>query len=131
MGIQADLNASANIGLRALLDPDWIGKWWYVPCDSKEFKPVADKVKGSAVFQDSTVLKSIAKKDNQVDFESTSKKKGTKKDKSKEIVNLWRDPSAAFNVEWSSTSEYWNQVQSRVIQNLRKQACLDPDDIPF
>ena len=30
-GLQADLNAAANIGLRAILDPDWCGKWWYVP----------------------------------------------------------------------------------------------------
>ncbi|MBX3322997.1 MAG: type V CRISPR-associated protein Cas12b [Phycisphaeraceae bacterium] len=29
--IQADLNAAANIGLRALLDPDFAGRWWYVP----------------------------------------------------------------------------------------------------
>lgn len=29
--LQADLNAAANIGLRALLDPDFPGKWWYVP----------------------------------------------------------------------------------------------------
>ena len=24
----------ANIGLKALLDPDWSGRWWYVPCDA-------------------------------------------------------------------------------------------------
>jgi IS605 OrfB family transposase len=29
--IQADLNAAANIGLRALLDPDFAGRWWYLP----------------------------------------------------------------------------------------------------
>ena len=29
--VQADLNAAANIGLRALLDPDFPGKWWYIP----------------------------------------------------------------------------------------------------
>ncbi|MBL8964869.1 MAG: type V CRISPR-associated protein Cas12b [Phycisphaeraceae bacterium] len=29
--VQADLNAAANIGLRALLDPDFPGRWWYVP----------------------------------------------------------------------------------------------------
>jgi IS605 OrfB family transposase len=29
--LQADLNAAANIGLRALLDPDFPGKWWYIP----------------------------------------------------------------------------------------------------
>lgn len=28
---QADLNAAANVGLRALLDPDWAGRWWYIP----------------------------------------------------------------------------------------------------
>lgn len=132
-GIQADLNAAANIGLRALLDPDWKGRWWYVPCDSKEFKPVADKVKGSAVFQDSVSLKPIAKKDNQGDSESAGKKKGMKKDKTKDIVNLWRDPSTAeiANSEWRITPEYWNQVQSRVIENLRQQAKSEPDDIPF
>lgn len=32
-GLQADLNAAANIGLRALNDPDWPGKWWYIPAD--------------------------------------------------------------------------------------------------
>ncbi len=31
LGLQADLNAAANIGLKALLDPDWPGKWWFVP----------------------------------------------------------------------------------------------------
>ncbi|RMH27509.1 MAG: hypothetical protein D6692_07605, partial [Planctomycetota bacterium] len=30
--LQADLNAAANIGLRALLDPDFPGRWWYIPC---------------------------------------------------------------------------------------------------
>ncbi len=127
-GLQADLNAAANIGLKALLDPDWSGRWWYVPCDAKEFKPVADKVKGSAVFQNITSLK---KKDRHGVAESTSKKKSTKKNKSKEVVNLWRDLSAAFDGEWRSTSEYWNQVQSRVIKNLCEQAKLDSDDIPF
>ena len=29
--LQADLNAAANIGLRALLDPDFPGRWWYIP----------------------------------------------------------------------------------------------------
>ena len=32
-GIQADLNAAANIGLRAIIDPDWSGHWWYVPAN--------------------------------------------------------------------------------------------------
>lgn len=131
-GIQADLNAAANVGLRALLDPDWPGRWWYVPCDPREFRPVADKVKGSTVFQDVTALKLIAKKDDKENLESTGKKKGVKKDKSREVVNLWRDPSGANIAEgWKITPEYWNQVQSRVVQNLRKQPALDKEDIPF
>lgn len=32
-GIQADLNAASNIGLKALIDPDWSGRWWYVTAD--------------------------------------------------------------------------------------------------
>ena len=125
-GIQADLNAAANIGLRALLDPDWTGRWWYVPCDPREFKPVADKVRGSAVFQDVAALKSTTKKDDKKDSESNGKKKGVKKDKSREVINLWRDPSCAnISDGWKITPEYWNQVQSRVVQNLRKQAGLD------
>lgn len=31
--LQADLNAAANVGLRAVLDPDWAGRWWYVPAE--------------------------------------------------------------------------------------------------
>ncbi|RPI64030.1 MAG: hypothetical protein EHM48_01495, partial [Planctomycetaceae bacterium] len=58
-GLQADLNAAANIGLRALLDPDWHGKWWYVPCDRKTFKPVKDKVKGGIADIDVPLLSVI------------------------------------------------------------------------
>jgi IS605 OrfB family transposase len=50
-GLQADLNAAANIGLRALTDPDWPGKWWYVPCNPVSYKPVKDKVEGSAAVK--------------------------------------------------------------------------------
>lgn len=52
--VQSDLNAAANIGLRALLDPDFPGKWWYVPCVENKGEgtaiPRTDRVKGSACF---------------------------------------------------------------------------------
>lgn len=43
--VHADLNAAANIGLRALMDPDWPGAWWYVPAQLKDgfFVPADDK----------------------------------------------------------------------------------------
>ena len=49
-GLQADLNAAANIGLKALLDPDWEGAWWYVPAslDTNGWRtPKQDVCKGA------------------------------------------------------------------------------------
>ncbi|MDI9405028.1 MAG: type V CRISPR-associated protein Cas12b, partial [Limnohabitans sp.] len=46
--IQADLNAAANIGLRALLDPDFAGRWWYVPCSSANGQPEPKHCTGAA-----------------------------------------------------------------------------------
>ena len=34
-GLQADMNAAANVGLKALMHPDYIGAWWYVLIDRK------------------------------------------------------------------------------------------------
>jgi hypothetical protein len=59
-GIQADLNAAANIGLRALLDPDWPGRWWYVPAVLAEDGyriPNPDKCSGAACLKDWRVAK--------------------------------------------------------------------------
>ncbi len=57
-GLQADLNAAANIGLKALLDPDWPGAWWYVPCDPATFLPLPKTTAGSkAVDPNAPLLK--------------------------------------------------------------------------
>ncbi|MDI6775373.1 MAG: type V CRISPR-associated protein Cas12b, partial [Verrucomicrobiota bacterium] len=53
-GLQADLNAAANIGLKALADPDWPGRWWYVPCDPTAFKPAAYSGQSGHRFRDQT-----------------------------------------------------------------------------
>lgn len=126
-GLQADLNAAANIGLRALLDPDWPGKWWYVPCDADSFKPAKDKVSGSgAVGADKALQQSTVQPG---DTGSKDKKKGVKGDaaKGKQIVNLWRDISA-FPLtscepgEWRDYASYRNRVQALVVEVLRGQA---------
>lgn len=110
-GIQADLNAAANIGLRALLDPDWPGRWWYVLCKANDFKPAADEVKGSTVIDIKKSLRSPKRKEPKTS-------RGLK-----EKVNLFRDvssaPVTAQNGEWQTYAEYWNRVQNRVIENLR------------
>jgi hypothetical protein len=119
-GLQADLNAAANIGLRALLDPDWEGKWWWVPCDP-DFKPAKDKVQRCTVLD---LTKPLREKPVE-----EKKAKGKKKEKAKEFVNLWRNVSAKplHGDEWQVYKEYWNRVRSDVIKVLRKQAGL-PDE---
>ncbi len=128
-GLQADLNAAANIGLKALLDPDWIGRWWYVPCDSKEFKPVVDKVKGSTAFDVNQSLKTAATEGAAEDSAGNGKKKRVKKgdSKSKEVVNLWRDVSSfgLNNGQWDVYIAYQNKVQCKVIKILQKQSKLN------
>lgn len=103
-GLQADLNAAANIGLKALLDPDWSGAWWYVPCSSKGI-PLPEKTKGSAVAEiDEPLLIPTQKWD------------------AKSVLNLWRDLSEDFTKSaWMSYQDYWNvHVPKRVINALSK-----------
>ncbi|HOI37197.1 MAG TPA: type V CRISPR-associated protein Cas12b [Bacillota bacterium] len=125
-GLQADLNAAANIGLRALTDPDWPGKWWYVPCEPASFRPVKDKVDGSAVVNPDQALRQSAPAQSG-DAAKDKKKRGNKGGgKSKEVVNLWRDISSSplecieFG-EWKEYAAYQNEVQCQVIRVLEEQ----------
>lgn len=108
-GIQADLNAAANIGIKALLDPDWNGRWWYVPCSPKDYIPANDKVKGSEVFESKIPLLQVEKEKSEKDKEK------------KDIVNLWRDISgdSLYTGNWREFKPYWNDVTARAIKNLR------------
>lgn len=143
-GLHADLNAAANIGLRALTDPDWPGKWWYVPCDPVSFKPLKDKVAGSkAVNLDQPLRQPVQEQSD--DAKDKKKRRKIGASKSKEVVNLWRDISSAplehleFG-EWKEYTAYHNDVQSRVIRILEEQIKRrdkqlhdgpNEDDIPF
>jgi len=107
--IQADLNAAANIGLRALLDPDFIGKWWYVPCDTTTGKPAKDKCAGAACLDlNKPYLPEVQAKDGE----------GAKGNaKAREKINAWRDVGSAEG--WMVHAAYWFSVQKRVAQVLR------------
>jgi hypothetical protein len=118
-GLQADLNAAANIGLRALLDPDFPGKWWYVPCEeikkAQSAIPLLKYTRGSACFPfDPTQFGSLTK-----ELEN-----GT--EGAKEITNFWSDPSAPSlrngtdGGYWWPTRAYWPWVRKRVVAILRK-----------
>lgn len=144
-GLQADLNAAANIGLRALIDPDWPGKWWYVPCQPGSFLPLKDKVDGSAAVNLNQELRHPVH--SQSSDAATNKKNRRLRSggQSKDVVNLWRDISSSPLEcskcgEWKEYVVYQNEVQCRVIRVLegqikgRYKQTRDEsreDDIPF
>jgi IS605 OrfB family transposase len=122
--IQADLNAAANIGLKALLDPDWPGRWWYVPCNAKDFMPVKDKVSGSSIAALKEGVALTVPSGEHGSEASRGKRKGD--NKAREVVNLWRDPSGAEikSGGWKKTKDYWEDVKERVVRLLCKQSGL-------
>jgi IS605 OrfB family transposase len=111
-GLQADLNAAANIGLRALLDPDFLGKWWYMLCDSATGQPAKDKCAGAACLDfDKALLESQEPK------EQKRPKKKSRSGEKTEKTNAWRDVGSAG--EWRVHAAYWNDVKARVVARLR------------
>lgn len=123
--LQADLNAAANIGLRALMDPDWPGRWWYVPCDPKTFRPAKDRVKGCAAIRLESPLKEVESDENAKSPRKTRRGTKSRKGSPKDLVNLWRDPSAqpiSAESEWHEHKHYWNGVRERVVDALKNSA---------
>jgi IS605 OrfB family transposase len=125
-GIQADLNAAANIGLRALLDPDFPGKWWYVPCNPSTRQPLADKVKGS-ILESVGPLRTVGDASTTPSQRSRASKGNpdSRKNKQKDVINLWRDPAATpinpseAGQVWLDHPAYWKNVMDRVVKILQ------------
>lgn len=130
-GLHADLNAAANIGLKALADPDWPGRWWYIPCYPAHFKPAEDKVGGSHAICVNTSLKTNP---NPADIKKSAKKDEKAEKKAKEYVNLWHDVSTgpiSDDGNWSEFKPYWESVKGKVVNILRERAGLAVDQIPL
>jgi IS605 OrfB family transposase len=140
-GLQADLNAAANIGLKALLDPDWSGRWWYIPCDAETYRPIKDKIVGCLAIKPTEPLIQVKGENAQSPdahtprrTRNTERRIGSQHESKDNIVNLWRDTSAepvnnerATGSKWQPYSEYWNKVQFRVVNVLREKAGLPRD----
>ncbi|MBI4862330.1 MAG: type V CRISPR-associated protein Cas12b [Candidatus Riflebacteria bacterium] len=116
-GLHADLNAAANIGLRAITDPDWAGHWWWVPCDASTGRPDADSVLGSTVVPEQRVLLTVAHESPQTRRRSG----GTGARPSKRVTNAWSEPGSSDlgNRTWMSRADYWLMVEDRVVRILR------------
>ena len=112
--LQADLNAAANIGLRALLDPDFIGRWWFVLFDPATGKPAKEKTAGAACLALDQVLLGLSPA-NTPDQKASGAKKRV--NKPRERANAWRDVGSTG--DWREHKPYWNDVTARVIERLR------------
>ena len=114
-GLQADLNAAANIGLRALQDPDWVGSWWYVPCDAGNAEPLAKSVGGSRVFAGIKSLQPTM----MVNPTKIIRKRQQEK---RNVINMWSNISEGPINErnWRQFGEYWSQVETSITGNLSK-----------
>jgi len=122
--LQADLNAAANIGLRALLDPDLSGRWWYVLCEAATGTPARDRYAGAAGID---LDKRIPGLPNEADG-ATGRGRGGRGDRG-DRINAWRDVGSAD--DWRGHAAYWNDVRARVAAALRRANGLsDPEGSP-
>jgi hypothetical protein len=131
--LQADLNAAANIGLRALLDPDWPGKWWWVPCTGGTYSPAPDKTKGAEVFKKLTELPPASSSDKASETDA----KPSKVKETRPIENRWRHCSYRTLEDgvWMPTGEYWAKIEAEVcsgieLQTLKHDQNIDRSTIP-
>jgi hypothetical protein len=115
------------------MDPDFSGRWWYVPCDPKTKIPRADKVKGGLLDNVGPLAPATIENQNQ-------KSAKVSKSKTREVINLWRDPSALpitgpeHGDLWSDTIAYWNRVQLDVVKVLSDQRARPRyalEELPF
>ncbi len=113
-GIQADLNAAANIGLKALLDPDWEGSWWMIPLDAATGTPF-HKHLGSPVLAGFAVPP---------ENEQTVSQKPKKERSSRPANYVFRDtvtfPLRNTFVRWQRTTPFWKDVEEKVIERLKQ-----------
>ena len=127
-GVQADLNAAGNIGLRALLDPDWPGAWWYVLVDPTTFIPKSEKTKGSAA-----VLGEPLGTPAQIGKPKPKRGRGSSGTGGANTrpIYRWRNVSDAplSMGPWEDTRIYWDDVAQQVIKVLRQPIKFEDD--PF
>lgn len=120
LGIQADLNAAANIGLAALLDPEWVGRWWFVLADRKEHKP---DVPGCKLFEQ------IKKLNVEESGELTKSKGKGRFDSSRHFRDAsFESPDKGFWYE--SFSKYEEHFERTVISRLERKYGVS-EETPF
>jgi len=121
--LQADLNAAANIGLRALMDPDWPGAWWYVPAQLQDGRYVPAEKKVTGLPKKLFDGWALGQEGKGFSIDAPAMTSAT----AQKNPNLWRDVSdlPLTDGEWLHRKVYEPQVEARVLKRLRKLAGLD------
>jgi hypothetical protein len=131
-GLQADLNAAANIGLKALMDPDWLGAWWFVLANLATGQPVADKIHGCPVWAAGQVILTPKAPEAGGSSDRTTRKRSVTSAKpAKTDVYAWNPrfwPAHGAD-GWSETTAYWAAVEKDIADRLRRDQTA-PDN-PF
>lgn len=122
--LQADLNAAANIGLKALLDPDWEGAWWFVLVDSATGSPAREKVQGSAVWNNDLPLFS-----SDASSDKAPKKRRSKTKSRFYAFNPKFSPAGSTSNSWLATKPYWRAVEDAIAERLAREQSAE--DNPF
>ncbi|MBX9603031.1 MAG: type V CRISPR-associated protein Cas12b [Bryobacteraceae bacterium] len=104
--LHADLNASANIGLRALLDPDWPLTWTVVQMDRATGKAAGGPYQGWELADSFEGPSGAARK----------KKKG---DSDAPAVNVFRmKPSSVMSTGWQYYSDFKEELRRQVLRAI-------------
>jgi IS605 OrfB family transposase len=116
--LNADLNASFNIGLRACTDPDWIGGHYKILVDT-------DTVPVNKMYNECQVIpkgEALLQKDKEGDQQEQEQEQDANK-----LFYLWRLNSFTpidKNCSWLRTGEFYAKLRSMVALNLLK--TIDP-----
>jgi|GEM_PF-3396845 len=121
MGLQADLNAAANIALKSLMDMTYTGRWWKVPCKNPKShskdKATPTQDKGMADFQSVKPDKKV--RDSGL-FEGCDGLRARGVSGTSEVINVWRDigHQPLHEGEWQGYAAYHQNVTERVMARL-------------
>lgn len=103
--LQADLNAAANIGLAALMDPDSTANWWRVKVNPKSGATVKTDYPGCSLFESPMVLLKESQRGGKRESQNAFSVADMKTLESREWFNQW---------------EFWPQVLEQCCQQLRQ-----------
>lgn len=123
-GLQADLNAAANIGLKALMDPDWLGSWWFVLANVATGQPSLDVTQGCPLWASGlAILSPATTEDVKSSGKMASREAAVPVRRAKTDVYAWNPMfwSTRESGTWSISKDYWTLVEQHIAERLLRE----------